>query len=500
MTTCVLGLDIGTSGTKALLVEAHAGAVLAATTESYPSSMPRPLWSEQHPDDWWAATVRAIRTVLDDAPGAIDVVAVGLAGQMHGLVALDGDGAVIRPAILWNDQRTGAACDEIHARVGRERMLRLTGNPALPGFTAPKLVWMREHEPDAFAAIRHVLLPKDYVRFRLGDALASDVSDASGTAMLDVAARDWSDAVLDALDLDRARLPRVVESSAVCAHVTTGAAAATGLRAGTPIVGGAGDQAAQAVGVGVVDPGTIAATIGTSGVVFAPSASYRPDPTGGLHAFCHAAPERWHLMGVMLSAGGSLRWLAETLGRCDYDVMLDAASTVRPGAEGAMFAPYLAGERMPHVDPYVRGAFVGLTARHGAAHLVRAVIEGVSFGLAAGLDRLGALGIEATAVRVSGGGAAHASWRRVLADVFDRPLVTVNSVHGAAFGAALLASVGAGVHTDVATAAGALVRVVETIDPGPDAARYRDLRALHDELYPLLAPLSRRLHEATDAG
>lgn len=500
----LLGIDVGTSGTKALLVD-PAGTVVAAATREYPLSTPRPQWSEQTPEDWWRATTGSVRAVLEQAGVAAgDVAAIGLTGQMHGLVLVDASGRVLRPAILWNDQRTAAQCDAIHARVGRDNVIAITGKPALTGFTAPKILWVREHEPEVFAAAHGLLLPKDYVRYRLTGAFAMDVSDASGTSLFDVGRRAWSDTMIDALDVPRAWLPEVTESPVVSAAVSADGAAACGLAAGTPVVGGAGDQAAEAVGCGVVEDDSVSVTIGTSGVVFAATRSFRTDADGAMHAYCHAAPGLWHVMGVMLSAGGSFRWYRDTLGESEiaraaacgadaYDLLVADAASIGPGAEGLVFLPYLAGERTPHADPDARGAFVGLTLRHTKAHLTRAVMEGVTFGLMDALAIVRALGTPAPRVRVSGGGVRSAAWRQMMADVFRAEVVTVNATQGAAFGAALLAGVGAGVYAGVSEAARAVVRETGVTAPGADAEAYGDVYRRYRALYPRLAPEFRAL-------
>ncbi|MGE0481772.1 MAG: xylulokinase [Phycisphaerae bacterium] len=509
-----LGLDIGTTGAKALLIDA-AGRVVSEALDEYALHTPRPLWSEQAPADWWRGACAAIRRVLA-TPGvdADAVAAVGPTGQMHGLVLLDARGDVLRPAILWNDQRTADECAEITRRVGPDRVLQFTGNPVLPGFTAPKLLWVQRNEPDVYARVAHILLPKDYVRYRLSLELYSDVADSSGTALFDVGARRWSREMCAALDLPAAWLPQVVESPVVCARVSASAAGETGLRAGTPIVGGAGDQAAQAVGAGIVDEGLISATIGTSGVVFAASRSYRVEPQGRLHAFCHAVPGMWHLMGVMLSAGGSLRWYRDALcelevqqaardGRDVYDLLCEQAAAASPGCEGLIFLPYLSGERTPHADPAARGVFFGLTLRHTKAHLTRAVIEGVSFGLRDSLELLRALGVTADEIHVSGGGARSTLWRQILADLFNTPIVTSTVSQGAAYGAALLAAVGAGAFADVpATARAASTRAGgpagERISPSVNRPIYEKAYERYRALYPALAPQFHRQAPGAD--
>ncbi len=493
-----LGIDVGTTGAKALLIDAD-GAVLAEATSEYPLDTPRPLWAEQDPQRWFEATLASITGVLEQAPGAAArVAAIGLTGQMHGLVLLDEHGQVLRPAILWNDQRTGPQCDEITRLVGRRRLLQLTGNPVLPGFTAPKLVWVRRHEPDLYARVAHVLLPKDYVRYRLTGELVSDVSDASGTALFDVGARRWSDEMLAALEIPPGWLPEVVEPPVVCARLGADAARRCGLPAGVPVAGGAGDQAAQAVGTGIVHEGLVSATLGTSGVVFAASQSFRIEPDGRLHAFCHAVPGMWHLMGVMLSAAGSLRWYRDALGAAEceqaraqgtsvYELLTAQAAQVPPGCEGLFFLPYLTGERTPHPDPHARGAFVGLTLRHNKAHLTRAVLEGVGYGMCDSLSLMRELGLTVERVRASGGGARSGLWRQIMADVFGCAVETLTVTQGAAYGAALLAGVAAGVYADVPGACKQALAVADLIEPGPAAATYARLYPLYRGLYPALA-------------
>lgn len=488
----VLGLDVSTTATKALLADA-AGRVVGVAATAYEYQTPRPLWSEQDPAQWWDGATRSIRRVLEEAgvePSA--VAGVGLTGQMHGLVLLGGDGRVLRPAILWNDQRTSAECDAIREAVGgKERLVARTGNDALTGFTAPKLLWVRRHEPEIYAQARHVLLPKDYVRLRLTGAYATDKAGAAGTLLFDLARRDWSGEVVEALGVDPAWLPPTHEGTAVTGTVTAEAAAATGLAAGTPVVGGGGDQAAGAVGVGAVEEGVVSVVLGTSGVVF--SSTRRPvvEPEGRLHAFCHAVPERWHLMGVMLSAAGSLRWYRDTLAPEEpFDDLLAPAAGVPPGSEGLFFLPYLTGERTPHPDPEARGAFVGLTVRHEQAHLTRSVLEGVAYGLRDSFRLMGEAGLAAIRqVRLSGGGAQSALWRQIIADVLGAELTTVSTTEAAAYGAALLAGVGAGTWADVAAACAEGVTEEEHVAPEPDrAALYTRGYDTYRQLYPALRP------------
>lgn len=500
MSQYLLGIDIGTSGSKALLIDGS-GKVVATETSPYPISTPRPLWAEQAPEDWWAATIESIRCVLqkeDVAPG--DINGIGLTGQMHGLVMLDSSGDIIRPCIMWNDQRTMAQCKAVTETIGLENVLRLTGNQILPGFTAPKIKWVQENEPENFRKISKILLPKDYIRYRLSGEFFSEVSDASGTSLFDVGRRCWSEEMLSAFDVNRAWLPDVTESPVPSTKVSKAAAEVTGLVAGTPIVGGGGDQAAQAIGTGILREGEVSVTLGTSGVVFAASDAYRVQPEGLLHAFCHAVPGMWHLMGVMLSAAGSFRWYRDTLGalekqRADaigqnaYDLLTTDAADVPAGSEGLIFLPYLTGERTPYPDPNARGVFFGLSLRHSKAHLTRAVLEGVSFGLKDSLDLMEDLGVKINEVRASGGGAKSALWLRILANIFNLPIQTNNAVEGAAFGAALLAGVGTGVYADVFEACDSVLAVDRKVAPDQLVDVYEDFYILYRRLYPALSPL-----------
>ncbi len=462
---------------KGLAID-HAGGVLASAEAGYPLSTPRVGWAEQDPEDWWQASAAVLERLRADAgPPA----GIGLSGQMHGLVALDAQDRVLRPAILWNDQRTGAQCAEIEARIGLERLVELTGNRALPGFTAPKLLWLRRHEPDLYARIARIALPKDYVRLRLCGEHATDVSDASGTLLLDVAQRRWSAEVLDALELDAGWLPPALESPAVSGHTADG----------VPVAAGGGDQAAGALGVGVDRPGPISVVLGTSGVVFAALERYASDAQGRVHAFCHAVPGAWHAMGVMLSAAGSLRWLRDTAAPgIGFDALNSEAAAWPAGTEGLIFLPYLAGERTPHADPDARGAFVGLSLRHDRGALVRAVLEGVAFGLADSLELIVELGGAPGLGRVSGGGARSDLWLAIVASVLGLPLQRVAVDAGAAFGAALLGGVAAGVWPDVHGAVTATVVTSGEIEPVPEwTERYREQRLQYRALYPALHAL-----------
>ncbi|HJZ68084.1 MAG TPA: xylulokinase, partial [Blastocatellia bacterium] len=463
--TLFLGIDTSTTGAKALLIDRDGG-VVASSTTPLALSTPRPLWSEQQPEDWWRGVAASVRQALAQAKiSGEQVSAIGLTGQMHGLVLLDEEKRVLRPAILWNDQRCSVECDEIRARLGRERMIRITGNEALTGFTAPKILWVKNHEPEVFARARHMLLPKDYIRFELSGKLAMDKADGSGTMLFDLTTRNWSSEVLAALGIPEDWLPPTFEGTEITGEVTPAAAEETGLRAGTPVVAGGGDQAAQAVGVGAVRPGIVGLTLGTSGVVFASTDECLIEPDGRLHAFCHALPNRWHLMGVMLSAAGSLQWYRDSLAsQVSFDELMVEAAKVPAGCEGLIFLPYLSGERTPYADPLARGAWVGLTLRHNRGYLTRAVLEGVAFGLKdsfaliqdAGLGRI-------EQVRVSGGGAKSSLWRQILADVLESELVTVNTTEGAAYGAAILAGVAMGAWPDVEAACAEVIRIEDRV-------------------------------------
>ena len=454
----LVGLDVGTTALKGVAID-EAGHVLATASADYPLARPQPGWSEQDPEDWWRAAT--------DVLGRLPTGPVGLSGQMHGLVVLDAEQRVLRPAILWNDQRTAAECAEIEERLGLARLLELTGNRALTGFTAPKLLWLRRHEPELYGRIRHVLLPKDYVRFRLTGEIAVDVADASGTLLFDVRRRGWSAEVCAALEIPLEWLPSVHESTEIA---------------------GAGDQAAAALGVGIAQPGPVSVVLGTSGVVFAALPTYEHDSEGRLHAFCHAVPDTWHAMGVMLSAAGSAAWLREVLAADLTDLEAEAAQW-SPGSEGLLFAPYLAGERTPHPDPDARGAFVGLSVHHDRGALWRAMLEGVAYGLRDSLELLRELGAQPESGRVSGGGARSALWLAILASVLGLPLETTESEEGSAFGAALLAGVRDGVFVDADDAVARCVRPQRRIEPEWDYEHaYQRFRRLYPTLRPLEEP------------
>jgi len=451
--------------------------------------MQHPLWAEQHPDDWWRAACDAVQGVLRQAKISGDQVqGVGLSGQMHGLVLLDESYRVIRPALIWCDQRSQEQVDSINAKVGRERVVEYTANPVLTGFTLPKLLWVRDHQPELYARVRHMLLPKDYIRFRLTGELASDVSDASGTALFDVVNRRWAFELADSLGVDRAMLPRTYESSDVSGVVSEEGERLTGLRAGTPVAAGAGDQAASAVGNGIVEPGIVSCTLGTSGVVFAYTEEAAYDPAGRVHTFCHAVRGKWHVMGVTQGAGLSLQWFRNQLAPgIPYDDLMAEAATAPAGSQGLYWLPYLMGERTPHLDATIRGGWVGLTARHRRADLIRAVVEGVSYSQMDALEIIEGLGVPANSVRASGGGANSPFWRQILADVFAKPVVTLESQEGSAYGAALLGMVATGVFATVPEACRATVRETETVMPEAEAvAVYATGHEVYKSLYPAL--------------
>lgn len=483
-----LGIDISTTGAKALLIDTQ-GSVISSATSPLSLATPRPLWSEQDPLEWWQGCAKSIRQAMDHAGiTSKQITAIGLTGQMHGLVLLDEAGSVLRPAILWNDQRTGRQCDEIRTRVGKEKLIRITGNDALTGFTAPKILWVQENEADIYTQIRHILLPKDYIRYRLTGEYAMDKAGGSGTILFDLAQRNWSQDILDALEIPTEWLPPTFEGIQVTGEVTAQAADDTGLKIGTPVIAGGGDQAAQAVGVGVVEPGIVAVTLGTSGVVFAATKSPLIEPEGRLHAFCHAVPERWHFMGVMLSAAGSLQWCRDTISpRSSFDDLVDEASNVSAGSDGLLFLPYLSGERTPHPDPLARAAWVGMTLRHKRGHLYRSVLEGVAFGIKDIFTLIREAGLGSVQqVRISGGGAKSKIWRQIIADVLNTELVTVNTTEGAAFGAALLACVGSGIYDSVASACEHTIHLTNSTTPTSNAPIYQQIYPHYRSLYPAL--------------
>jgi xylulokinase len=488
-----IGIDIGTTAARAVGVD-DSGRVVAAATSAYPLLTPRPQWTEQDPARWWqAAQIVLAEIVARTGEQRGSVAGIGLTGQMHGSVFLDSSGEVIRPALLWNDQRTAAQCAWITERIGRDRLIKIAGNPALTGFQAPKVIWLRDNEPATYRRMAHVLLPKDYVRYRLSGELATDASDAAGTLFLDLRARNWSAEICDALEVDAAWLPEVCESPDRTGTVQTAVAAELGLAPGVPVAAGGGDNAAAAIGTGIAGEGMASSSVGTSGVVFAHTAAPVIDAAGRVHAFCHAVPAAYALLGVTLSAGGSLRWWRDVTGR-DYPFLVAAASAVPPGSEGLLFLPYLTGERTPHADPDARGAFFGLTARHTLAHMTRALMEGVLFSLREALDTIRALGVHPAHLRVTGGGSASELWRRLQADIYGLAVRRLAVDEGAAYGAALLGHVAGETFRDVNEAM-TLVRPLEQADePEPGArAIYDDLYALYRGLYPATAEAMHRL-------
>ena len=469
----VLGIDIGTGGTRALIMDEKGRIFSSATEEHEPFASPKIGWAEQRPEDWWRAAGAAVRKAL--ALGKLraqQIACVGFSGQMHGAVMLDGSGEVVRPALLWCDVRTDKQCKELNQRIGSDRLIQLTCNPALPNFTLTKFLWTRENEPENWKRVRSVMLPKDYVRFRLTGERATDVADASGTLMLDVARRKWSDEVLQEAEIDRSLLPALHESPDICAKVSTIGAEATGLLAGTPVVAGAGDQAAGATGMGIVTPGAVSATIGTSGVVFAATDRPALDPQGRLHTFCHAVPGRWHVMGVTQAAGLSLRWFRDRFaseskrdGRDSYERLTEEAATVPPGSDGLLWAPYLMGERTPHLDSEARAVLAGLTASHTRAHVIRAILEGVAFSLRDTFTIFREMNVPAKNIRLGGGGARSPLWQQIQAEVYGHEVEIVEAEEGAAYGAAILAGVGAKIWPSVDAACDAVVRVAARIQP-----------------------------------
>jgi xylulokinase len=495
-----MGIDVGTGGTRALLIDERGNVCHGFTAPHEDMRMEKPLWAEQRPENWWDAAKAAIRGVLGraGADGAT-VRGVGLSGQMHGCTMLDASNDVIRPALIWCDQRSQSQVEWINKTAGLSNVLRWTANPVLTGFTLPKLLWVRDHEPHNFARLRRLLLPKDYVRFHLTGEYASDVSDASGTALFDVGNRRWSNEMIAAIGIDSAVLPKVYESPEVSGAVTARAAAATGLTEGTTVVAGAGDQAASAVGNGIVEPRIASCTLGTSGVVFVHQAKPAYDPLGRVHTFCHAVPGAWHAMGVTQGAGLSLQWFRNQLAPgADYDDLTAEASRAPAGANGLFWLPYLMGERTPHLDPTARGAWIGLTARHTRADLIRSLLEGVSFSQKDCLAIIDEMGAPVECVRVSGGGARSPFWRQMLADVFECRVATLASQEGSAHGAALLAMVGTGAFSSVTEACRNTAHETAGIAPrAAEAGAYRESYEMFRSLYPALKPFYARLAAAS---
>ena len=499
--TVFLGIDIGTSGTKTLAVRED-GEILASATVEYPLFSPRPGWSEQDPEDWWMASAKTTKAVLKKAGiKPQDIAGIGLSGQMHGSVFLDKHGKVIRKALLWNDQRTTAECREIEKLAGgRKSLIKMVANPALTGFTAPKILWLRKNEPRNFDRTTQVLLPKDYVRFRMTGEFATEVSDASGTLLLDVAKRRWSKKLLTKLDLSNDLLPKVYESEDVTGVLTAEAAKAMGLKAGIPVVGGGGDQAAGAIGNGIVRSGAVSATMGTSGVVFAHSDGVQVDPEGRLHTFCHAVRGKWHVMGCVLSAGGSLQWFRNQLCQQEiaaakrkkidpYELITEQAAQAPPGSEGLFFLPYLTGERTPYADPFARASWVGLSLRHGKGHMARSVMEGATWAMKDSIEIAKQMQIPVKEIRLSGGGARSEFWRQMQAEIYGQPVVTINAEEGPAYGVALLAAAGTGAYKDVVQACKATIRVVTKTKPATKAKKiyarnYPQYQSLYQSLKP----------------
>ena len=489
----LLGIDVGTGGSRAVVINETGQIVASATVEHEPFASPQTGWAEQDPDDWWRASIAAIRDVLShDNVSPDEIAAVGLSGQMHGSVLLNERDEVVRPALIWCDQRTDKQCEQLTQQIGAEQLIKLTCNPALTGFTLPKMLWVRDNEPEAWQQVRSVLLPKDYVRFRLTGDKATDVADASGTLLLNVAERKWSDEMLAATEIDASLLPTVFESPEITGTISSSAAELTGLRAGTPVVGGAGDQAGGAVGIGIVQPGAVSATIGTSGVVFAATNSPALDPKGRVHTFCHAVPGRWHVMGVTQGAGLSMRWFRDQFGAGmgegdPYDRMTEEAAQVESGSNGLLWAPYLMGERTPHLDPHARAALVGLTASHTRAHVIRAIMEGVAFSLRDSFEIFNEMKVPVETIRLGGGGARSALWRQIQADIYGRAVATVEAEEGAAYGVAMLAGVGVRTWPSVDAACAAVVRTRDHVEPDGKSKNTLDRQyKTYQAMYPAL--------------
>lgn len=495
-----MGIDVGTGGTRVLLVDRKGQEVAAVTAPHQDMVMHRPMWAEQDPADWVRAAASAIRSTVGQARiNARDIRGVGLSGQMHGLVVLDNAGAVVRPSLIWCDQRSQPQVDAINATVGKDRVFQLTANPVLTGFTLPKLLWVRDNEPQHFARARRMLLPKDYIRYCLTGEFATDVSDASGTAVFDVVNRRWSLEMMDALSLDRGILPQVFESSDITGTVSARGAELTGLAAGTPVVGGGGDQAAGAVGNGIVTPGIVSCTLGTSGVVFAHMDRIAYDPAGRLHTFCHAVRDKWHVMSVTQGAGLSLQWFRNQLApAASYDQLMSEAATAPAGSQGLFWLPYLLGERSPHLDPQARGGWIGLTAKHTRADLIRAIVEGVSYSQKDCLDIIEQLGVQVDSVRASGGGARSPFWRQILADILGKPTVRLQNQEGAAYGAALLAMTGTGEFATVPEACAATICEIDCVLPrARESALYSRAHQIYRGLYPALRPVYADIAQAS---
>jgi len=502
----MIGIDVGTTGTRAVIVRPDGHVVGAATGDHQPMRMAKPGWAEQDPEDWWQATIRAVRAALEAAGlKGTDIAAVGLSGQMHGVVLLDKTHAVVRPSLIWCDQRSQAQCDWITSTVGAERLIQLVSNPALTGFSAPKILWVRDNEPRVFGRAAHFLLPKDFVRFRLTGEFATDVSDASGTLLFDVTNRRWSREMLSALELDPKLLPSAYESPEITGEITRETAVLTGLAAGTPVVGGGGDQASSAVGNGIVLPGLTSATLGTSGVIFTYTDAPKLDPRGRIHTFCHAVPGKWHVMGVTQGAGLSLRWFRDNFGASElwyarhtdvdpYDLIIKQAEKIPPGSDGLLWLPYLMGERTPHLDAQARGMWFGLTAAHTRAHMIRSILEGVAFSLRDSLEIFKELEIPVKQIRASGGGSRSFLWREIQADIYGKELVTLRTSEGSALGAALLAGVAAKIYSSVQESAQQAIQVRESMSPRPDRVKIYDrYYQVYRNLYPAVQEYAHQL-------
>src|SRR6202453_845862 len=485
-------MDVGTGGTRAVVLVGEGKLLAAAACDHAPFRAEHPGWAEQDREEWWRAAQIAIHGALAATPEPRQLIAaIGLTGQMHGAVMLDENGAVLRPALIWCDTRTQPECDWLTEKIGYERLIELTCNPALPNFTLTKLLWVKTHQPEIFAKIRHILCPKDYVRYRLTGEYAIDVQEASGTLLLDVTHRRWSKEVAEAAGIDESWLPKLYESPEVCAQISETAAGLTGLSAGTPVVAGAGDQGAGAGGMGILQPGSVSATIGTSGVVFAATAQPTKDPTGRLPTFCHAVPGLWHVMGVTQSAGLSFGWLKETFfAGQDYDALTASAAKVPAGSDGLEWAPYLLGERTPHLDPQVRAAFAGISTIHTEAHFVRAVLEGVAYSLKDTFSLFADLGIPVSGIRLGGGGARGPLWRSIQAAIYGHAVEVLTAEEGGAFGCALMAGVGAGHWANLDQACAQAIEVAQRVEPvRADQATYAVQYTQWRKLYPALKSL-----------
>jgi len=501
----LMGIDIGTTGVKTLLINQE-GEVISSITTEYPMFTPKPNWAEQNPEDWYKSTIETIKRTLHKTKiNPEKIKGIGLTGQMHGLVLLDKNHSVLRPCILWCDQRTDKQCEYITNKIGKERLIQLVCNPALTGFTAGKILWVRDNEPQIYEKIYKILLPKDYIRFRLTGEFATDVSDASGTLLLDIKNRRWSDEILNELDIKKDFLPVCYESIEITGKITRYISKLTGLIEGTPVIAGGGDQAAQAVGTGIVKIGDVSATIGTSGVVFAFTDEVKLDPLGRVHTFCHAVPGKWHIMGVMLSAGGSLRWFRDNFCNQEkdeakrtkkdvYDIILRNCSNISAGSDGLIFLPYLTGERTPHSDPYARGVFFGLSLLHTKDHIARSILEGVTYGMKDSLEIIKEMNVPVNQIRLSGGGAKSLLWRQIQSDIYNRTVVTVNITEGAAYGAALLATVRTGIYGSVEQACKNTIKVTSSLNPDiKNVPVYEKYYRIYQSLYKSLKDEYRKL-------